>query len=301
MKKLKNFEIKENENVIYEIEISKLADNIIINVKAKDTNNSFKKFEKELTLEEIKETKYFLMYDSIDECIDEILSQMEIKEPSIKFENNNLKLIFYLSNKKFPFISFDLKETFKTYKDLIKENEELKKEIEKQKIKLKDNEEYINNLKSTIKSFGEDKEINIFIRYKNEYGTFVEKPYSFKMKDTIDYLIGTVKEKENMIEISSVHFEKNNLTYEIDNNLAYYGIYENSLIIFRVNYLGGEYIIKCEYPQFIKKFEFEEDNTIEEVKQKIFESDEFFSLAFGYFSPNLLILDYHGKILKDNK
>lgn len=272
MKQLKNFEVKENENEIYEVEISRLVDNIIINVKTKDTNDntndSYKSYVKELTFEEIKTVKYFLIYDSIDECIDEIFSQMEIKKPSIKLENNNLNLIFYIANKKFPSVSFDLKESIKTYNELIKENEELKKKNETQKNKLKDNEEYINNLKSTIKSFGKDENINIFIRYKNEYGIFEKKQYSFKIKDTIGYLIDTVKKKENMIEIYSVYFEKNELTYELDKNLAYYGIYQNSTINFDVSYIGGEYIIKCHYPQFIKKLELEENNTIEEVKKK---------------------------------
>ena len=88
------------------------------------------------------------------------------------------------------------------------------------------------------------------------------------MKDSIDYLIDTIRKKENMIKISSVFFEKNELTYEFDNNLAYYGIYENSPIIFNVNYIGGEYIIKCDYPAFIKKLELTEYTTIEEVKKK---------------------------------
>jgi len=77
MKQLKIFEIKENDNNIYEIEISKLADNIIINAKMKNAKDS--KFEKEITFEEIKKVKYFQMFDSIDECINEIFSQMDIK------------------------------------------------------------------------------------------------------------------------------------------------------------------------------------------------------------------------------
>ena len=94
MKQLKIFEIKENENNIYEIEISKLADNIIINAKMKNAKDS--KFEKEITFEEIKKVKYFQMFDSIEEYINEIFSQMEIKKPSIKLGNNNLILIFYI-------------------------------------------------------------------------------------------------------------------------------------------------------------------------------------------------------------
>lgn len=77
MKQLKIFEIKENENNIYEIEISKLADNIIINAKMKNAKDS--KFEKEITFEEIKKVKYFQTFDSIDEYINEIFSQMDIK------------------------------------------------------------------------------------------------------------------------------------------------------------------------------------------------------------------------------
>ena len=250
MKQLKTFEIKENENNIYEIEISKLADNIIINAKTKDAKDSNKKYEKELTFEEIKKVKYFQMFDSIDECINEIFSPMEIKKPSIKLEKNNLNLIFYISNIKYPSISFELKETFKVYKDIIKENEELKKENELLKNKLKNNEEYINNLKSTIKSFGNDEEINIFIIYNNCYDGKEHRQYSFKMKDTIDYLIDTIRKKENMIEKFSVYFEKNELRYEFDNNLAYYGIYNNSTIKFNVSYIGGEYSIWCHYPAF---------------------------------------------------
>jgi len=121
-----------------------------------------------------------------------------------------LILIFYILNIKYPSISFDLKETFKTYKDIINENEELKKENELLKNKLKNKEEYIKNLESTIKSFGNDKDINIFIKYNDIFGKKITQ-YSFKMKDKIDYL-------------SSVFFEKNELTYEFDNNLAYYGI-----------------------------------------------------------------------------
>ena len=104
-----------------------------------------------------------------------------------------------------------------------------------------------------------------------------------------------------MIHIESVYFEKNDLTCEFDNNLAYYGIYEKSIIRFNVNYIGGNYIIKCHHPAFTKNLELENYYTIEEVKKKIFESVEGLSSIFSSFSPRLLTLEYYGKILEDNR
>ena len=91
------------------------------------------------------------MYDSINDCLDEIFSQMEIKKPNAKLENNYLNIIFYLSNIKYPSISFALEEKINTYEDIIKENEKLIKENEELKNRIKKINEKINNLKSTIK------------------------------------------------------------------------------------------------------------------------------------------------------
>ena len=71
------------------------------------TYNNLKDFyEKSFSLEEIQKVKYFTIYDIVEECMEDIISGINMNKSIISEENNKLKLVIPLLNKKYNSISF---------------------------------------------------------------------------------------------------------------------------------------------------------------------------------------------------
>ena len=136
------FDVENKENKIsYKVYMKIVSNNLLIQVTK--TNNNLKDYyEKSFSLEEIQSVKYFTIYDKIEDCMDDIISGINTNKNIISEENNKLKLVIPLLNKKYNSISFliDIKsksliieEQAKLIEKLEKEILELKSEVSKLK------------------------------------------------------------------------------------------------------------------------------------------------------------------------
>ena len=157
------FEFISDKNNSYTIMLS-IKTNSYIELIASEKSNIFKKsFSNQYTLEQLKDIKYFILFDNLEEIFDEILDRIKNNEISLKENNNNLIISISLPISKIKEIKFELFEHKKDEKETIsdltkiilevkKENEILKKELNdmKEKINLLFDNLYISNLDSLI-------------------------------------------------------------------------------------------------------------------------------------------------------
>ena len=170
-----NLELKTDKNILFDITIYYLSDKLYFKGESKDKFPQ-KKYKKEYTLEEIKENKFFYLYENIKEIYDELDSLINnIKDknelklfeetnkiiisiplPSIKikeclFEMNEIEVS---TEQQFGEVFEKLNEmqisTSENYKTLKEQNNEIKKKC--QEIEQLNNEikEQNNNLKKNI-------------------------------------------------------------------------------------------------------------------------------------------------------
>ena len=107
-----------------------VSNNLLIQVTK--TNNNLKDYyEKSFSLEEIQSVKYFTIYDKIEDCMDDIIYGINTNKNIISEENNKLKLVIPLLNKKYNSISFliDIKSKSLIIEEQAKLIEKLEKEI----------------------------------------------------------------------------------------------------------------------------------------------------------------------------
>ena len=117
----KIFEIFENEKEKFQIKIESLGNNLSVYAKKELKFSLSEEFQSKFSLDDIKKVRYFQIYDSVDECLEDIFKGINTSKSSLKKENNNLIITIPLLNKKYPSISFSLKEKVKNDKDIIKE------------------------------------------------------------------------------------------------------------------------------------------------------------------------------------
>ena len=150
-------------------------------------SNVFKKikYQQKFDLKQIQKVKYFLQYDELDECLEQIYAFIEDKKYEIKESNNILKLKIFLNSIKFPEISFDLEkmkipdsekieDIFKIITKQQKQIEELQKAVMNNNyLKEKENENLVTSIdfsvidKKEIKNYSkkEDKPKKMFLRF----------------------------------------------------------------------------------------------------------------------------------------
>jgi len=182
--------LSSDKNNSYSIEFNL---NNYIEIKANQINNIIhKSYSNKYSFEEIRENRYFLQFDTLDEIFDEIKDRIYNNKIRLKENDNKLQLNIPLLSKKNREIIFELKPIIKTnndrldeltdlvmklsteiddikneniqlrkeYKFLIVENKQLKNEINDIKDKDKKSKNQLNNNIELLK-----KEINYF---KNE-------------------------------------------------------------------------------------------------------------------------------------
>ena len=182
MEKTIFFEIRNNNNgIIYKIKITHSLDELLVNI-TKSQNEIDKYFEGTFTLKDLQIVKYFTIYDNIEECMDDIISGINTNQSIIKEENNQLKLVIPLLNKKYPSISFTLNE--KSRDKVIKEQNMLIEKLQKENYDLK---KEIENLKLERANYIKNKNKNILI--KIVINNMITKNITFKSNDTINILI----------------------------------------------------------------------------------------------------------------
>ena len=268
---LKIFFVKKG-NIFFEIVIGLLRNNLLIQAKKFSNSPLDFKYENHFPLQYIQKVRYFKIYDSIEECIDDIFNGIDTGNNTIKeMDENTIILTIPLLNKKYNSISFPLKRQ-RYFIDIIniqnsmitklkKENEDLKQKI--------------------------DKEITINIKRNDNI-----KIYKFRLMDTLEFLIEKVKNDEkNIKEIIFIKYDSEHLK-DIKKTLDYYKIRDNSTIDFIDYDEKDNFFIFCKIINentitlVVNKYE-----TIKSIKEKI-----------NIKNPiGKIRLEYCGKILKDDK
>ena len=122
------------------------------------------RFKNEYSLNQIQENKYFKLFESPQEILEELSQKIEFKNPIFtESENNSMNLIIFLQNSKFKQAEFNLiKESFEINKNsedfksiiekLYDSIEELKQENKEIKLQNETSNNSINELKKEIKS-----------------------------------------------------------------------------------------------------------------------------------------------------
>lgn len=116
----------------------------------KNENDESQKFEKSFTFDTLnKISKWFKIFDSLDEVFGDIIKLMENKQININIEDNIAKLIFNINMEKIKEFSIilDKKELSKDeiINNLIKENKELKNRLNNLEKRFNSHEEKFNN------------------------------------------------------------------------------------------------------------------------------------------------------------
>ena len=123
-----------------------------LNIKAIQKNDLFKKtFLNQFSVDEIKENKYFFMFDDLKEMCNEISERIKKKEMKLIENLDNLNFTISLLSTKIKEIKFELKDEEKNDKDKINKLNELilklKEEINEMKI---NHSNEINELKNIV-------------------------------------------------------------------------------------------------------------------------------------------------------
>lgn len=182
----KEFEVISNENIKYKIVFEKLSSNLLITASREKTDIKYKKI---FSLQYIQKVKLFTLYETIEECLDEIIEGLNMDNNSILEDKNTISLIIPLKNKKYNQIIFDIEKDkdkdnhYSVHEDtkndkhneitlLKKENNELREEILSLKEEMKEIKELIKE-KNEIRLFSCIKHEShpcwlIFVDYKNK-------------------------------------------------------------------------------------------------------------------------------------
>lgn len=139
-----DFEVKSDKNKIYHIHFLNQNENLLIT--AYHTLNKTKvEYESKFDISYIKKIKLFILYDTMDDCLDEIISGINTGKSYLVEENNYFNLYIPLNNIKFNEIMFkvflkeindnNIDENYGEFKKIInaqnKEITNLKNKVEK--------------------------------------------------------------------------------------------------------------------------------------------------------------------------
>ena len=142
-----NFKLKSDNNKEYDITFLNTGITLVISSFHQEDVSKIN-YESEFDLDYIKKVKLFIIYDTIDECLNEIIPGINSGKSEIIENNNFLILSIPLNNFKFKEITFKLNKEEKIDKDKINELYSIIKE-QKQEIDYLKNE--INNMNNIIK------------------------------------------------------------------------------------------------------------------------------------------------------
>ena len=213
--------LKSDKNLNYNISIYYIEDRLFFCGIAKD-NFQNKKFEKQYSLEEVKENKFFYLHESIKEVYDEldalIKNYKDINEVKLLEETNKLLIIFPLNTIKIKECIFEINELalsteqkyhniFTQLKEIqnkfLEENNLLKKEINELKERQDKSSKENNLLKNEINELKEkqeksSKENNLL---KNEIDELKEKQEkSSKENNLFKNEINELKEQNKVLK-----------------------------------------------------------------------------------------------------
>ena len=258
------FEIKDNfRKIIFKTKLSIVGNELLIIVHKIKDNIINKYYEKYFSLEEIQKVKYFTIYDTIQECLDDIIAGINTQNSIIKEDNNKLELIIPILNKKYQSISFILNKKPKS------------QIVQMQNILIEKLQREINDLKNEINILKAEKEkiannqLSIDIQINNKY----VKTFYLKSNDTIKYMIELVKNEFIINDIFHLIY-KDLIIDDYNKTFNDYNIINNATINFDFvkNNFGGQYFVRTLSGKNIT-LDLESNDTILNVKKKINEKE----------------------------
>ena len=245
-------------------EVSKLS---IVAKTSSDILNLI--YSNKFSLEDMKKTKFFTIYDSIDDCLEQLFVNLDKNETTIEKINDstiNIKVPLYI--KISPFIEFHLvkkdKNENEKYSELLNIVQHLNNKINflENLLKAKNNKDYKKSLETfkgtviEVSCFGKN-EIDNYFDLKQDYAIRKQEDkynflsFVFKCKDDND--IPLVVEAFN--KIKSQYDDTGNIFTRVKNNKIYIEVRLRSTDIFEIENLdlgdlcfsaGESVIIKTE-------------------------------------------------------
>ena len=160
--KEKLFEVISNTNKHYFIKILNKVNSILVSCYyQKEISKT--EYESEFDINYLKKVKLFSIYDSIDECLDEIFAGIDTNKAIINENSNNIILTIPLNNIKYKEIKFEIKEKEKNDKQKLEELFTIINLQQKEIVNLKSEN---SNLKEKINKIEND--IKDLLQFKNE-------------------------------------------------------------------------------------------------------------------------------------
>ena len=168
------FEIKSNKGKMFYIHFINQGDYLLISAHY-TSNNSKVEFESRFELSYIKKVKLFILYDTMDECLEEIFAGINTGKSFLVEENSYINIYIPLNNIKFNEIMFkvDLKDEI----DIVN-NEKI---IELKKV-IKDQNKEITKLKEKVEQL--EIVVNELLSFKKEISGKISFKITSKILDT---------------------------------------------------------------------------------------------------------------------
>ena len=202
--KEKKFEIKSNLNKIFYFTLLNKGETLLIS-SYYNFNNSKKEYETKFDLSYIKSVKLFIIYDTLDDCLDEIFSGIDTGKSYLVEEDKFINLYIPLNNKKFNEIMFKInsKENIDIFND--KKMIEFNSIINGQKKEISELKDKIENLEILIKEL---------LTFKKE----IEGKITFRINSYISdsyFYILLLKKWLNSINNNSTKIIKSKLLFRL--------------------------------------------------------------------------------------
>ena len=200
-----NFEIKSNKGKMFYINFLNQEEYLIISAYY-ISNNKKIEYESKFDISYIKKVKLFILYDTIDECLEEINLGINTGKSYLVEENNYINIFIPLNNVKFNEIMFkvDLKEKI----DVIVKSEEIN---ELNNVIKEQNEEII-NLKNKVNQL--EILVNDLLLFKKEVTGKISFRINSKIIDSYFYIL-LLKNWINNINNDSNKIIKTKLLYKL--------------------------------------------------------------------------------------
>ena len=199
-----NFEIKSNKGKMFFINLLNKEEYLIITAYYISNKNKIE-YKSKFDISYIKKVKLFILYDTLDECLEEINLGINTGKSYLVEEKNYINIFIPLNNIKFNEIMFkvDLKENINIVKN--EEINELKKVIKEQNNEIMNLKNKVNQLEILV---------NNLLVFKNDITGKIMIKINSKIVDSYFYIL-LIKNWINSINNDSSTIIKTKILYKL--------------------------------------------------------------------------------------